>query len=197
MRARRTDTWINGKFDSSINPKDGYAVSGCIDPRERRVLEFVVSILYLEKPGKVIKEIGNTIFDALSGEYKVSWGHILHEVVDKLVSVLGKGKPTLISPYLLYLYNKFECLRGEEIDQIDVARECLELGVASEGEPEPDVVELGSNRGSLSPREQHKGSPSSWLKTTFKSPKGKEPIRNPDWKDMSCLDLDDDPFQRV
>ena len=69
--------------------------------------------------------------------------------------------------------------------------------MASEGEPEPDVVELGSDRGSLSPREQHKGSPSSWLKTTFKSPKEKEPIRNPDWKDMTCLDLDDDPFQRV
>ena len=69
--------------------------------------------------------------------------------------------------------------------------------MASEGEPEPDVVELGSDRRSLSPREQHKGSLSSGLKTTFKFPKGKEPIRNPDWKDMSCLNLDDDPFQRV
>ena len=115
MRARRTDTWINGKFNSSINPKDGYAVSDYVDPREKRVLEFVVSILYPEKPGKVTKEIGNTIFGTLSGEYKVSWGQILHEVVDKLVSVLGKGKPTSISPYLFHLYNKFECLRREEI----------------------------------------------------------------------------------
>ena len=196
MRVQRTDTWINDKFDSSINPKDGCVVSDYVDPRERRVLEFVVPILYSKKPERVTKEIGNTIFGALSGEYKVSWGHILHKVVDKLVSMLGKGKPTPISPYLFHLYNKFECLRGEEI-QIEVARECLELGVASEEEPEPDVVELGSDRGSLSPREQHKGSPSSQLKTTFKSPKGKEPIQNPDWKDMSCLNLDDNPFQRV
>ena len=70
MRAGRTRTWIDGKFKTSINPKDGHAVSDCIDPRERRILEFVVPILYPEKPGKVTKEIGNTIFGALNGEYK-------------------------------------------------------------------------------------------------------------------------------
>ena len=59
------------------------------------------------------------------------------------------------------------------------------------------MVEIGSDRRSLSPRDQHRGSPSSRLKTTYKSPKGKELVRNPDWKDMSCLDLGDDPFQRV
>ena len=52
MRAQRTDTWINGKFDSSIDPKDGYVVSNTITPRERRVLEFIVPILYPEKPGR-------------------------------------------------------------------------------------------------------------------------------------------------
>ena len=77
MRARRTDKWIDGKFDSSINPNDGYAASDCVDLREWRVLEFIVPILYLEKPGRVTKEIGNTIFSALAGEYKVSWGQII------------------------------------------------------------------------------------------------------------------------
>ena len=85
-------------------------MSDYVDPRERRVLEFVVLILYSEKLSRITKKIGNTIFSALSGEYKVSWGQILHEVVDKLVSVLGKGKPTPISPYLFHLYNKFEYL---------------------------------------------------------------------------------------
>ena len=70
-------------------------------------------------------------------------------MVDKLVSVLGKGKPTLVSPYLFHLYSKFECLRKEEIQQIEIARDCLELGVASKA----DVAELGLDRGSLSPRE--------------------------------------------
>ena len=77
----------------------------------------------------------------------------MHEVVDKLVSVLGKGKPTPISLYFFHLYSNFESFRGEELQQIEVARECLELGIALKGEPEPDVVELGSDRGSLSPRE--------------------------------------------
>ena len=74
VKARRNDTSINGKFDSSIDSKDRYAVSNCIDPRKRRVLEFVVPILYPEKSGRVTKEIGNTIFGALAGEYKVNWG---------------------------------------------------------------------------------------------------------------------------
>ena len=188
---------MDGKFKTTINPMDGHAVSGCIDPREKRVLEFVIPILYLEKPNKVTKEVGNTIFGALSRDYKVSWGQVLHEVVDKLVSVLGKRKPIFVSPYLFQLYNKFECLREEEIQQIEIARDCLELGVAPEVESELDEVELGSDRGSLSPRKQHKGSPSSRLKTTYKSPKGKEPVWNPDWKAMSCLDLNDDLFQQV
>ena len=119
-----------------------------IDHREKRVLEFVISILYPEKPGRVTKEIGNTIFGALSREYKVSWGQVIHEVVDKLVSMLGKKKPTAVSPYLFHLYSKFECLRKEEMQQIEVARECLELGVAPE--VELDVVEIDLNRGSLS-----------------------------------------------
>ena len=47
--ASRTDKFVDGKFSTSINPKDGHAVVDCVDPRERKVLEFVVSILYLEK----------------------------------------------------------------------------------------------------------------------------------------------------
>ena len=67
-RAGRIVKWVEGKFDSSINPKDGHAVNDYIDPRERRVLEFVVPILYLEKPSKITKEVGNTIFGTLAGE---------------------------------------------------------------------------------------------------------------------------------
>ena len=55
MKVRRTDTLIIDKFNSSINPKDGYAVSDCVDLRERMVLEFVVPIQYSEKLGRVTK----------------------------------------------------------------------------------------------------------------------------------------------
>ena len=73
----RTNKWIEGKFKSSINAKDGHAISNCVDPRERRVLEFVVPILYPEKSNRVTKVVGNTIFGALVGEYKVNWGQII------------------------------------------------------------------------------------------------------------------------
>ena len=106
----------------------------CVDPRKRRILEFVVPILYSEKPNRVTKDVGNTIFGALSGEYKVSWRQVFHEIVSKLVSELEKRKTTLISPYLFHLYSKYECLRKEDIQQIEVARECLELGVIPEVE---------------------------------------------------------------
>ena len=150
MRAGRTETWMDGKFKTSINPKDGHAVSDCIDPRKKRVLEFVIPILYPEKPNRVTKEVDNIVIGALSGEYKVSWDQVIHEVVDKLIFMLGKRKPTPVSPYLFHLYSKFECLRKEEMQQLEVARECLELGVALE--VDPDVVEIESDRGSQSPQ---------------------------------------------
>ena len=87
----------------------------CVDPRKRRVLEFVVPILYPEKPNQVTKEVGNTIFGTLSSEYKVSWGQVFYEIVDKLVSELDKGKPTPIRPNLFHLYSKYECPREEEL----------------------------------------------------------------------------------
>ena len=43
--AGRTNKYIDGKFSSSINPNDGHTISDCIDPRERRILEFVVPIV--------------------------------------------------------------------------------------------------------------------------------------------------------
>ena len=192
MRAGRSEPWVDGKFKQVINPKDGHAVCDCIDPRERRVLEFVVPILYPEKPGRVTKEVGNTIFGALSGEYKVSWGQVIHEVVDKLVSVLSKRKPTPVSPYLFHLYYKSGCLRKEELQKMEVARECLEMGFAPE--EEPDEEQDDSDRASLSPdvRRQSTPSPGKRMKTTLRSPRGKSPIR-----DLSCLDTPDDVFQRV
>ena len=91
MRVGRTETWVDDKFKTSINLKDGHVISDCIDLREKRVLEFVILILYPEKLNMVTKEVGNTVFDAMSGEYKVSWRQVIHKVVDKLVFVLGKG----------------------------------------------------------------------------------------------------------
>ena len=168
--AARTDKRVDGKFFTSINPKDGHAVADCVDLRERRVLEFVLSTLYPEKPSRVTLTVDNTIFGALSGFRKINWRPIFQEVVGKLVSELEKGKSSPISSYLFHLYHRFECLREEEMQELEVANHCLEYGVSSEVEAQPDVVEIDSDRESLSSAEQRKilaASLGSWRKQTY------------------------------
>ena len=69
--ASRTDKFIGGKFRNAANPKDGFAIANCEDSRAKRVLEFLIPILYPEKPTRVTVTVGNTIFGALLGERKV------------------------------------------------------------------------------------------------------------------------------
>src|SRR5665811_1949224 len=197
-RCTRTEPWINGKFNADIDAKDGHAVCDCIDPRERRVLEFVVPILYPEKPNRVTKEIGNTIFAALSGKVKIKWGQMIYDIVAKLVSVLDSRKTTPLGPYLYHLYGYYGCLRKEEQERLAAAKDCLEFGVQEEeADAEPEEEEE-SDRASLSPKAKPQAVKSSpRLKTTFRGPKGKEPMRSPELKDLSFLDLEDEPFQRL
>lgn len=70
--AGRMDRWINGKFRSPINAKDGLSIKDRVDPRERRILNFVVPLIYPEKPRQITKVVGNTIFGFLSGKYVVN-----------------------------------------------------------------------------------------------------------------------------
>ena len=194
--AGRTDRWINGKFRSPINSKDGHFVEDCVDPRERRILEFVVPIIYPEKPKHVTKVVGNTIFGSLSGEYVVNWGQVIQEVVGRLVSHLEKGKPSPISPFLFHLYSRNECLKDEEIDVIEAARKYLELGISLETVMLSE--EEGSEHRSPSLRMQTHAigtSSSGRLKHTYRSPEGSPKIQNPDWR--SRMTSKSDPFWRV
>ena len=45
-----TNSFIDNKFSNLINPKDGFVILECKDARAKRVLEFLISIMYLEKP---------------------------------------------------------------------------------------------------------------------------------------------------
>ena len=69
--ANRTDLYIEGKFRNDADPKDGFPVRDCMDPRERRLLEFIVPIVHPDKSTRVTRTIGNTIFGALSGDRPV------------------------------------------------------------------------------------------------------------------------------
>ena len=103
--ASRTDRFIDGMFSGRVNPKDGYAVVDCKDPRAKRVLEFLVPLLYPEKPMRVTITVGNTIFGALSRERLVDSGIVVKDLVQRLLSGMGKSNATLICPYVVHLYH--------------------------------------------------------------------------------------------
>ena len=96
--ASRTDKFIGGKFRNAASPKDGFAIADYEDSRAKRVLEFLIPILYPEKPTRATVSVGNTIFGALLGERKVDWGIVLQAVVAKLVERARKLKATPIGP---------------------------------------------------------------------------------------------------
>ena len=108
--ASRTDRFIDGMFSGRVNPKDGYAVADCKDPRIKRVLEFLVPLLYPEKPTRVTITVGNTIFGALSGERPIDWGIVVKNLVQRLLSGMRKSKATPIYPYVFHLYQPHELL---------------------------------------------------------------------------------------
>ena len=51
--ASRTDKFIGRKFRNAANPKDGFAIADCEDSTAKRMLEFLIPILYPEKPTRV------------------------------------------------------------------------------------------------------------------------------------------------
>lgn len=88
--ASRKDNFVRGKFACTVDPKDGYPISECLVRREKRVLEFLIPILYPEKPTWVIVIVGNTIFGSLSKDRPVDWAKVIREVVGKLATGVGK-----------------------------------------------------------------------------------------------------------
>ena len=112
--ANRTDQYVEGKFRSEADPNDGFPVRECRDPRERRLLEFLVPIVHPDKPTWVTRTIGNTIFGAICGERPVDWAIIFMELVNWLVGGASKTKPTPICPFLYHLYESKSLLTKDE-----------------------------------------------------------------------------------
>ena len=119
-----------------MNPKDRFAIADCEDSRAKRLLEFLIPILYPEKPTRVTVTVGNTIIGALLGERKVDWGIILQAVVAKLVEGAQKLKATPIEPYLFHLYMGQEVLNGEEMVAYEIGLDLLKYDCTPE--PDPD-----------------------------------------------------------
>ena len=135
--ASRTDRFIDGMFSSRVNPKDGYAVADCKDPRVKRVLEFLVPLLYPEKPTRVTITVGNMIFGALSGERPVDLRIVVKDLVQRLLSGMGKSKATPICPYVFHLYHSHELLLPAEKKEYRIQEALVKHNVESEEDEDP------------------------------------------------------------
>ena len=102
------------------------------------MLEFLIPILYPEKPTRVTVTVGNTIFGALLGEQRVDWGIVFHAVVAKLVEEARKLKATPIGPYLFHLYMGQEVLNGEEMVAYEIGLDLLKYDCTPEPDPDQD-----------------------------------------------------------
>ena len=136
--ASQTDRFIDGKFSGRVNLKDGYAIVDCKEPRATKVLEFLVPLLYLKKPTRVTITVGKTIFGALSGERPVDWGVVVKDLVQRLLTGMGRSKATPICPYVFHLYHSCELLLPVEKKEYQIKEALLKHNVKSEGEEDPE-----------------------------------------------------------
>ena len=136
--AHRTNLYIKGKFRNDANPKDEFPVRDYMNSRERRLLEFLVPIVHPDKPTRVTRTIGNTIFGALSGDRPVDWRKVFSELVQRLVGGACKAKSTPICPFLYHLYECKGLLMEEEETDYTTAKELNRYRISPERDEDSD-----------------------------------------------------------
>ena len=94
--ASHRDGFHAGKFWMDPDPKNGFQSRNCQNPREQRVLEFLLSIFNLDKPKRIILTIANTLFRAMSGVWPVNWEILIHEFIEKFLPHI-ELKPSFLS----------------------------------------------------------------------------------------------------
>ena len=68
----------------------------------------MMPILNMEKPKWITLTMANTLFGALSGVRPVNWGLIIHKIMARGISKIGR-KPSYISPFIMHLYAYHGC----------------------------------------------------------------------------------------
>ena len=94
--------------------------------------------MHLDKPTRVTRTIGNTIFGAISGERLVDWAIIFMELVNRLVGGAGKTKPTPICPFLYHLYESKGLLTEDEETDYTTAQELNRYRITPDRDPDSD-----------------------------------------------------------
>ena len=178
--ANRTDLYIEGKFRTEADPKDGFPVKDCRDDRERRLLEFLVPIVHPDKPTRVTRTIGNTIFGALSGDRPVDWGKVFSELVQRLVGGVGRAKPTPICPFLFHLYECKGLLTEEEETDYTTANELNRYEIPPERDEDSDsgVLQITGPEPTRAPAPVNQVKRGNRNKKNRQAPEGSQPVRS-------------------
>ena len=74
----------------------------------------------VKKTKRIILIMANTPFRALSGVRPVNWGVLIHEVVSRAIPYIGR-KPSYLSPFILHLYQHYECATIDEKNLLTIA----------------------------------------------------------------------------
>ena len=178
--ANRTDKYVEDKFLHEVDPKDGFLVRECKDARKRRLLEFLVPIVHPDKPTRVTRTLGNTIFGAISGERSVDWSIIFMELVNWLVGGAGKAKSTPIYPFFYHLCESKGLLMEDKETDYKAAQELNRYQITPDQDLESDseirlIARPEPNR-IVAPINQVKRG--NRLKQTYRAPDGSPPTRS-------------------
>ena len=180
--ANQTDQYVEGKFLHDVDPKDGFPVRECRDARERRILEFLVPIVHSDKPTRVTRTLGNTIFGALNGDRPVDWARIFMDLVNRLVGRAGKSKATPICPFLYDLYESKGLLTEEEETDYRAAQELTRYRITPDRDPDSEsegvivIIAPASQKPLVAPVNQVKRG--NRMKQTYRAPEGSPPVRS-------------------
>ena len=115
-------------------------------------MEFLISILYPEKPIRVTVMVGNTVFGALMGDRLVDWRLLIHNVVACMVGLVSKGKPTMVCPFMFHLYKERHVFRSSELATYTLAMEMVKYDCTPDPEQNPEQNPTPSQSGSERPR---------------------------------------------
>ena len=162
-----------------VDPKDRYSVSDCRVNWHRRLLEFMIPIVHLDKSTRVTITIGNTIFGALDGEREVDWGVVFRDMVQRLAKGVGKPKPTPICPFLFHLYEGQGLLTTNEDLDYQTAKEMAGYRITPDSDSQPGSGEdepTPAPAPSLRPGPSR--TPNKRRKSTYRAPSGLPPVRS-------------------
>ena len=177
--ANRMDGYIEGRFIHQVDPKDGHAVEDCRNDRQLRMLEFLVSIVHLDKPTRVTITIENTLFGALDGGRLVDWGVVFRDLAQRLAKGVGKPKPTPICPFLFHLYDGQGLLTSDKELDYWIAKEMAGYRITSDPDLRPGTdKDKAVPTPAPSPQPGPLRTPNRRRKSTYRVPAGSPPVRS-------------------